>query len=85
MVAAAVAVGAMGPSSSGAKGSGNPVGGRVAIEGDTRAMAAMEKAMQNRGLASGGPIGGISAAHAMDNFKKVELRMQSERNLLNEL
>lgn len=70
------------------KGSGNPTASRVGID-DGRAGSngvgnAVDKALQARGLASGQP-GGISAAHAFDNFQKIEKRIQTERNQLAEL
>ncbi len=73
---------------SASKGSGNPVASRVGID-DGRAGSngvgnAVDKALQARGLASGQP-GGISAAHAFDNFQKIEKRIQTERNQLAEL
>jgi hypothetical protein len=59
--------------------------GRSAVDGGDRVMqAALEKAAQQRGLASDGPAGGITGANSLDNFQKVEKRMQSERNNLNE-
>ncbi len=80
-------MGSMGGASS--KGSGNPIASRVGIDGDGRAGNgvgnAVDKALQARGLASGGEPGGISAAHAFDNFQKIEKRIQSERNKLAEL
>ncbi len=77
----------MGAASS-SKSSGNPVASRVGID-DGRAGSngvgnAVDKALQARGLASGQP-GGISAAHAFDNFQKIEKRIQTERNQLAEL
>jgi hypothetical protein len=60
----------------------------VGIDGDGKAGSgvenAVDKALQARGLASGQP-GGISAAHAFDNFQKIEKRIQTERNKLAEL
>lgn len=71
------------------KGSGNPVASRVSIDGDSRnnsTAALVDKAMQSRGLASeNGQLGGVTAAHAFDNFQKVEKRIQNERNQLGEL
>jgi hypothetical protein len=59
---------------------------RTAIDGPDRSMqAAIEKAAQQRGIASDGPAGGITGANSLDNFQKVEKRMQSERNNLSEL
>jgi hypothetical protein len=69
------------------KGSGNPVASRVGIDAEGRGGSvgnAVDRALQARGLASGQP-GGISAAHAFDNFQKVEKRIQTERNQLAEL
>ena len=55
------------------------------IDGNDKGMAAaVEKAVQQRGIASDGPAGGITGANSLDNFQKVEKRMQSERNNLNE-
>jgi len=55
------------------------------IDGNDKGMAAaVEKAAQQRGIASDGPAGGITGANSLDNFQKVEKRMQSERNNLNE-
>ena len=55
------------------------------IDGNDKGMAAaVEKAVQQRGIASDGPAGGITGANSRDNFQKVEKRMQSERNNLNE-
>lgn len=45
----------------------------------------VNKAMAQRGPASVGPMGGISGALSLDNFTKVEKRIESERNNLNEL
>lgn len=47
--------------------------------------AAVEKAMQQRGPASEGNGGGITGAFSLDNFLKIEKRMQSERTQLSEL
>ena len=59
--------------------------GVVTIDGNDKGMAAaVEKAVQQRGIASDGPAGGITGANSLDNFQKVEKRMQSERNNLNE-
>jgi hypothetical protein len=59
---------------------------RTPIDGPDKGMqAAVEKAAQQRGIASDGPAGGISGANSLDNFQKVEKRMQSERNNLSEL
>ncbi len=70
------------------KGGGNPVASRVGIDdgskGGNGVSNAVDKALQARGLASGQP-GGISAAHAFDNFQKIEKRIQTERNKLAEL
>ncbi len=65
---------------------GNPIASRTSIDGDNKmGTAAMDKAMQARGLASeGGQPGGVSAAHSFDNFQKIEKRIQTERNLLSE-
>ena len=76
----------MGTASS-SKGSGNPVASRVGIDDGSKGNGvgnAVDKALQARGLASGQP-GGISAAHAFDNFQKIEKRIQTERNKLAEL
>lgn len=69
------------------KGGGNPIASRTSIDADNRSgAAAMDKALQARGLASeGGQLGGISAAHSFDNFQKIEKRIQVERNRLSEL
>ena len=78
----------MGSASTNNKGGGNPMASRVGIDGEGKVAGsvgnAVDKAMQARGLASGQP-GGISAAHAFDNFQKIEKRIQSERNKLAEL
>lgn len=69
------------------KGSGNPIASRTGIDADGKSISsqAMENAMQARGLASGnGQMGGITAAHSLDNFQKVEKCIQNERNLLSE-
>jgi hypothetical protein len=75
--------------SGGAGGSGKPGAPgqitRAAIDEDRLMQAAVDKAMQQRGPASEGPPGGISGAFSLDNFIKVEKRMQNERNQLNEL
>lgn len=76
----------MGPSSLG-KGSSNPIASRTGIDADGKSISsqAMDKAMQARGLASGsGQMGGITAAHSLDNFQKIEKCIQNERNLLSE-
>lgn len=58
--------------------------GKVTGSEDPRLQSAVDKALQHRAVASDGPLGGISAAHSLDNFQKVEKRMQFERNQLNE-
>lgn len=59
---------------------------RTPVDGSDKSMqAAIDRAVQQRGIASDGPAGGISGANSFDNFQKVEKRMQSERNNLNEL
>lgn len=72
-----------------AKGSGNPIASRVSIDGDggpNGTAALVNKAMQARGVASeNGQVGGVTAAHAFDNFQKIEKRIQVERNHLGEL
>jgi len=72
----------------GGRGGAHPGSGAVAtrsgIDGNEKLAAAVEKAVQQRGVASEGPMGGITAAHSLDNFQKVEKRIQSERNQLNE-
>ena len=65
---------------------GNPAASRTGIDADKNlTTAAAEKAMQVRGLASEGPVGGISSAHSLDNFQKVEKRIETERTQLSEL
>lgn len=51
---------------------------------DKQVLLTAEKALQARGMASDGPLGGITAAHSFDNFIKVEKRIQAERNGLYE-
>jgi hypothetical protein len=68
------------------KSSGNPQATRVSIDAEGKIGSvgnAVNKAMQARGLAS--EANEITAAHAFDNFQKVEKRFQSERNKLAEL
>lgn len=55
------------------------------LDGEKMMQAAVEKAMQQRGPASEGNGGGITGALSLDNFLKVEKRMQSERTQLSEL
>lgn len=70
----------------GKPGSGNPAASHTGIDGDkSLTAAAAEKALQVRGLASEGPLGGISSAHSLDNFQKVEKRFETERTQLSEL
>ena len=51
---------------------------------DKQVQIAADKALQARGLASDGPLGGITGAHSLDNFTKVERRINAERNGLRE-
>ncbi len=68
------------------KAGGNPAASRTGIDGDkSLTTATADKALQVRGLASEGPAGGISSAHSLDNFQKVEKRIETERTQLSEL
>jgi hypothetical protein len=58
---------------------------KSSIDDERQMQLAVDKAMQQRGPASDGPPGGISGAFSLDNFMKVEKRIQNERNQLNEL
>jgi hypothetical protein len=58
---------------------------KSSVDDERQMQLAVDKAMQQRGPASDGPPGGISGAFSLDNFMKVEKRIQNERNQLNEL
>lgn len=74
-----------GGSSLGGKSSGNPTAGRTSLDNEQQAgkiAAAAEERL--RGPASNEPLGGISSVYYLDNFSKVEKRMITERNTLQE-
>jgi hypothetical protein len=75
----------MGGSLTPSKSGNSAIASRTSIDGDGKAQGVVEKALQARGIASEGPLGGVSAAHSLDNFQKIEKRIQSERNQLSEL
>lgn len=76
--------GARGASNPG-KGGGNPTASRTGIDNESQVgkiAAAAEERL--RGPASNEPLGGISSVYYLDNFSKVEKRMITERNTLQE-
>jgi len=64
-------------------GAGGPIT-HTAIDQAQIEKTAVERAIQQRGIASEEPMGGITSANSLDNFQKIEKRMQTERNYLNE-
>jgi hypothetical protein len=78
--------GGRGGGSSGLGKSGaNPTASRTGIDGDPQAgkiAAAAEERL--RGPASNEPLGGVTSVYYLDNFSKVEKRMLTERNTLQE-
>jgi hypothetical protein len=76
---------ARGGSSTIGKGVANPIASRTTIDLDSQAGRIATAAEERlRGPASNEPMGGVTSVYYLDNFSKIEKRMLTERNTLQE-